>query len=178
MIIGLAGKKGSGKSTVAAQLVHALPDAQVVAFAEPIKQMLLNLGLPYAALYGDQKELPQPILGGKTARHAMQTLGTEWGRQLIDRDIWINAWWSRIKQIEGYVIVDDVRFSDEAQIIQALDGFVFWVDRHTEGGDSHISELGITRKACDGYLNNQGDVADTVEMMINALSGMTEDQIT
>ncbi len=41
---------------------------------------------------GSLKAKPCSLLAGKTPRHAMQTLGTEWGRNCIGDGFWINLW--------------------------------------------------------------------------------------
>ena len=64
------------------------------------------------------KELPHKDLCNQTIRRAMQTLGTEWGRNLIGQDIWVNALERRIKSTGASVIlIPDVRFDSEAEMI-------------------------------------------------------------
>ena len=48
--------------------------------------MLYQLGLGEAHIEGALKEVPCELLGGKTPRYAMQTLGTEWGRDTDQQD--------------------------------------------------------------------------------------------
>ena len=91
MIIGLTGLAGSGETTVARHLMgmHGFVRHRM---AEPLKSMLKALGLTEQQIDGDLKEVPCELLGGKTPRHAMQTLGTEWGRDLISQNLWVKAW--------------------------------------------------------------------------------------
>ena len=35
--------------------------------------------------------------GGKTPRYLMQTLGTEWGRMMVDGDLWVELCCVRIR---------------------------------------------------------------------------------
>jgi hypothetical protein len=58
-----------------------------VRFAGPLKAMMAALGCTNAEIDGDRKEVPCDLLGGKSPRWAMQTLGTEWGRKLIGDDL-------------------------------------------------------------------------------------------
>jgi hypothetical protein len=63
-----------------------------IKFAEPLKAML-DTYLSYARasmrthiermIDGDLKEWRPAVFGGRSARYAMQTLGTEWGRQMM-----------------------------------------------------------------------------------------------
>jgi hypothetical protein len=140
-LIGFMGPIGCGKSTAARQLILGHGYIRV-RFADPLKGMLLSLGLSQSDVDGDTKEVPHELLCGMTPRHAMQTLGTEWGRTFIGRDFWINAWGRRVRLSNAdHVVVDDVRFPNEAQAIRDMGGMVVRIER--VGGkarDSHISE--------------------------------------
>ena len=84
--------------------------------------MLLSFGLIREQLWGDEKETPLDFLGGKTPRQAMQTLGTEWGRNLIYDGIWLHAWERAFNKCSTPVVVDDLRFINEAEMIKRLGG--------------------------------------------------------
>ena len=77
------------------------------------------MGVPSACLYlPEQKEVPQARLGGHTGRYAMQTLGTEWGRDLMGPNFWIEMWHSHVEATGNeVVIVDDIRFEEELQAV-------------------------------------------------------------
>jgi hypothetical protein len=147
-IIGLVGAKGCGKSTLAAQLqprgFTRLP------FAEPLKLMLTALlaaqnldaqGID-DMLNGHAKEIPTRLLAGRTPRYAMQTLGTEWGRELIANDFWLRVWERRVSGIAADIVVEDVRFSNEVDLIQRYLGVVVQITRQSqvESADGHASE--------------------------------------
>lgn len=144
MLVGLTGNKGSGKSSVAALLHNFGYLPKVVAFAAPMKEMLLTLGVPYDNLYGSLKEEPLPQFGGVTGRYLMQTLGTEWGRNLICTDLWIRAFENTVKrELERGVLVvcDDVRFVEEYECIQRLGGKIVKIERPgLTNSDMHESE--------------------------------------
>ncbi len=87
--------------------------------------MLRALGLSPAHLEGDLKETPTELLAGQTPRWAMQTLGTEWGRELMGPDIWANAWEHAATLVlneGGTVVVDDCRFPNELEAVRHLGG--------------------------------------------------------
>lgn len=131
MLVGLCGPEGAGKTTAARELIRHF-EADIVPFAAPLKKMLLALGVPHNHLYGSpaEKAMPLPMLEGKSARHAMQALGTEFGRDMIGRDFWANIWLRQIKS-EDYdadmIIADDVRFENEVEAIKKNGGIVICV---------------------------------------------------
>ena len=155
MIVGLTGRKGCGKSSVA-NIFRDRLGYEVLSFASPIKDMLRVLGL------GDA-ELNDPVIKeivldeyGKSPREMMQLLGTEFGRAMIKNNIWVTALEKQIDEDKNYVI-DDVRFPNEAAMIHANGGKVVRVYRpmqEEEAEDSHISEAGIDSEQIDYELRN------------------------
>ncbi|TFH28662.1 MAG: deoxynucleotide monophosphate kinase, partial [Myxococcales bacterium] len=74
MILAVFGYKGSGKSAVAKRFeLHNNFIRRPI--AAPLKEMLKAMGLTATQLWGSEKEKPSVLLGGQTARYAMQTLG-------------------------------------------------------------------------------------------------------
>ena len=165
MLIAMTGGKGSGKDTFAQVLVKEF-DFVHTRFADPLKNMLRTLfreaGLdPEDYIEGPYKETPLDILGGKTPRHAMQTLGTEW-RDCIDRKLWSRLWQARVELIlkEGKpVVVTDCRFIHEAATIRNMGGFIFRVERPTRRNDDlHVSEQEMNLIEADEVILNMGSI--------------------
>jgi hypothetical protein len=139
-IIGLYSSAAqSGKSTVANVLVQE-GGYEVVKFAGPLKDMarglLRSMGMAPATVErmveGDLKEAVIPGFETVTPRKIMQTLGTDWGREAMDRDLWLKVAASNIERLraEGHpVVVDDVRFPNEMAMIRHLGGIVVKVFR-------------------------------------------------
>lgn len=131
LMIGLCSPvMGSGKTTVAEYLVrnHGFIRLSVASTLKAMTRTFLEeSGMnPYdaAEIIADPelKEMPLKALNGNTPRYAMQTLGTEWGRNLFGEDFWINAAINKAKSLmsQGYsVVFDDVRFTNEAEAIVA-----------------------------------------------------------
>jgi hypothetical protein len=138
-IIGLGGPKGSGKSFAADWLV-ANRGYTRVKFATALKNMLRVLGLTDEHIEGSLKEVPCDLLNGRTPRHAMQTLGAEWGRNLIDDALWVDTWRRRVLATDGPVVVDDVRFDNEAAAVRSLGGIVVLISHSGVSVDEHASE--------------------------------------
>jgi len=144
-LIALTGAKGVGKSTYAEFL--AGENGTVLSFATPIKRMLQALvGKEY--VFGSKKNEETHL--GVTGRVLLQTLGTEWGREMIDQDIWVKAMRHILTDamFEEYrpVVIDDLRFENEAKMIRELNGEIWHVERKsfTPANDNHISEAGVT----------------------------------
>lgn len=169
-LIGLAAHApGSGKTSASKTLEDA-PGFTCIPFAAPMKHMAMTLltywGLDFQTarhhLY-DDRVTPIPEVG-VTGRHLLQTLGTEWGRQCLRPTFWIDCWSAvarRALQAGDSVVVDDVRFPNEAEAIQALGGQVWLIDRpglHYEGG--HASEGGLRGHAFDAVLVNNSSLED------------------
>lgn len=165
-LIGLVGKAGSGKSTVA-EFLEEEYRFEGFSFSTPIKDMLDALGVPARNLFTSEgKAEPLSILSGRTARHAMQTLGTEWGRDQMHKDFWTNIMKIKVDYafLNGFdVVIDDVRFQNEVEFVNSYASSELWlIDRQTPDSPSsaHVSErIDELRMIVDTRLPNN----DTLE---------------
>lgn len=173
-LIGLAAHApGSGKSTAAAELGrHGF---RCISFAAPLKRMaesfLYSLGNLSAeeikrVVYYDRQAVIPGI--NVTSRHLLQTLGTEWGRRQICPDVWLQCWSNTTRQLleSGIsVVVDDVRFINEADLVIELGGQMWLIDRPSACADAgaalqHASEGELSRYgAFSEVIDNSGDLA-------------------
>ena len=173
-IIGLSGLAGAGKSTVARHLQDE-HGYRVVPFAGPLKAMARAFGLTAREMAGDLKEKPCAALCGKTPRQFMQWLGTEFGREMIGPDVWVEAWRRTIDEAltdENGIVADDVRFPNEAEAIRAMGGIVIRIERAGAGsatGSGHASE-GLTG-GWDVVVRNDGTPEDLFASVRVALGG-------
>lgn len=137
-LIGFAGQAGSGKSVCANVLMDR--GYKRVKFADGLKEMLRALfrstGIEdfeiERRMEGDLKETPDDVLLDQTPRWAMQSLGQEWGRELIHPNLWVTIWEkaARSAMDDGFdVVVDDVRYVNEVNAIRNLGGAVHIVTR-------------------------------------------------
>lgn len=162
-VLGFCGPARAGKSTAASTVVGTFPGWNRLSFADPLRAMLAALGLtPEDLSLG--KEQPCALLGGRTPRYAMQTLGTEWGRGLIDDGLWLRAAQHRAVALLGAgqsCVFDDVRFDNEAALIHALGGRVISLGRPGHGvASAHASERGINPRFIDTFIT----AADVLEL--------------
>jgi len=171
ILLGISGQKGSGKDTFADALVTQEHFVRL-RFAEGLKAMLTALLRTAGAsrdeivemLEGTTKEQPTDFLCGATPRKAMQTLGTEWGRELAP-NLWINILESRIKKLHTFtppatwhICIPDVRFANEAEMIHRLGGKVVNIVRGELAPAEHASEA--VDLSWDYQIENSGDIND------------------
>lgn len=189
IVIGLAGLKGCGKSTAARHLADEHGFARI-RFAGPLKAMIgtlldqMGIGHHQAwqLIEGEFKEQPTPLFSGHSPRHAMQTLGTEWGRDLIGPDFWVSCWRLMVaKQALDHladscgsgqpfrVVAEDCRFPNEAAAIRALGGRVVWIDRPGLVAAGHASEQSLSAADCDLVIPNDGAILDLTQALDGAL---------
>lgn len=161
-LIGLTGLAGAGKDTAADYLVqhHAW---RKVSFAQPLKDGLCAMfgWSPEQLLDREWKESVIPSIG-KSPRQLMQTLGTEWGREMVHRDLWLILAEQAIASKLEYrdVVVSDVRFDNEADMIRSMGGRIVHISRKgISGVAAHTSESGVTYCQADVCVANNGDIA-------------------
>lgn len=169
-VIGLAGLAGAGKSTAAGILVSQ--GWKLVKFADPLKDMLRAIGLTQAEIEGEKKGLSSRLLGGKSPRYAMQTLGTDWGRVLISEDFWVNIWKQRARQqlLDGFcVVADDCRFANEVLAIKDFGGEVWTIHRPGLKAGSHPSESGSAMRFSSQMIRNDGTPDDLLAKVMERI---------
>jgi hypothetical protein len=177
-IVALSGPAGSGKSEAAKYLTSSL-GYSVVKFSEPLKNMLRafysTVGLTAEEIErrieGDLKEVADPYLNGHTPRWAMQSLGTEWGRDCLGGDFWINAWSRKVAVTDANVVVDDCRFDNEARAVKDQAGEIVLLKpkKARRKTSSHNSEAGISPKLVDHVVVNDGTIEDLQTKVAQAL---------
>lgn len=140
-IIAIIGARRAGKTSFS-QLLENSFWFKRVPMAGPLKEMLrVGLGLTTEHTDGDLKQSMCYELCGHTPVEAMQTIGTEWGRNLMGATIWVRRWGKLIDDVPR-VSVDDVRFQNEIDAIRERGGIVVRIRRpEVEGKDSHESEM-------------------------------------
>ena len=119
-LIGIHGPLNGGKDTVANLIQEMLPDVfGRYAFAKPIKEAcMVMFGFTLEQL--EDRVLKEQVdpFWDFTPRRAMQLLGTEYGRNMLRKDIWIKrAELEHLKNLKAEVgtIITDVRFPNEAE---------------------------------------------------------------
>ena len=165
-IIGLTGPAGAGKDTVADMLqsIHLMPR---ISFADPLYRALsAMLDIPVSTLRKrETKELPIEGLG-VSPRFLLQTLGTEWAREVVAKD-----WWVKIAKLHidkmappGFnrpVVITDVRFQNEVDFVRAEGGVIVAIYRKAaQPVAKHASENPDIWSQADWEINNDGSFTD------------------
>ena len=165
-LIGLAGKAGAGKDTVADYLWEK-EGAIKIAFADALRAAgtsIFDLD-PRNFLDRDLKEA-EVEYWGMTPRRMLQLLGTEATKPVFGDDIWLKRWFLSYSAVRDtdHVVVPDVRFDVEAGAIRNLGGTIIHIIRPGAGlpgaAGEHASEAGIELQDGDLYLLNDGTTYD------------------
>lgn len=107
---------------------------------------------------------------GKKMREVLITIGTEWGRYIISKNLWIDTWKNRAHKFEK-VVTTDCRFQNEEEAVRSLGGNIVRVN----GGksiannewSSHPSESYIDKMVVDHTINNVGTIEDLHNTVMN-----------
>jgi len=173
-LIGLTGKAGAGKDTVADYLVHTLSGTVKMAMAGTLKAMLTAAGL----LEPNDRADKERIIPGFTFswRQAAQRLGTEWGRTL-DPEIWLKLVPLKLDVIRAaderigddtLVVISDIRFENEADMVRQMGGAIWHIaGREADLGENvgHVSEAGILfYPDQDELIDNRGTLEEDAQV--------------
>lgn len=162
ILIGLTGRAGAGKDTVAKHMANC-------AFTRYTLAMPLKMGLEAMLdipldVWDDRVRKEQVIDWlGKSPRQVAQTLGTEWGRQMVHPNLWVMLMLRRWDEVRAStsprMVVTDVRFDNEAQAIIDAGGTVWKVEREGVAPvAAHVSEKGVSPALIEGAVKNYGSL--------------------
>jgi len=173
-LIGVTGLARSGKDHAAAYLARHM-DLYKYAFAEPLKTMLKSVFGDHFH-EGDRSGIcPETC---KSYRVMMQTLGTEWGRELMNPQVWVNLVEKKRKWVEAGcpfeadssrfsnlkvngedlikgMVLSDVRFDSEAEYLQIHGGVILEIVRPLE--HSTVTEKLKAAVANVGIVNHESE---------------------
>jgi dephospho-CoA kinase len=189
IIIGIAGRSGSGKSVAAAMMNKMIPDSQVYTLSDELMQMALAIDPiiaedPYA---GYQHRLSDYVRDhgwdeakrDPEVRRFLQRLGTDGVRNCLHEDVWVE------KMLDAYdnspaetvFIVPSIRFENEEM---ACD-YIIVVERSNgtlRGSNAnHISEMYRVHNP-DAVIQNEGsldDLRNQIAAFITDVLGMELD---
>lgn len=181
ILIGLTGRTGSneiagcGKDTVAEIMCRYLA-IQSYGFADPIYDMVkAGFGIDGKSKeWQDRSKKSAPIdwlSVGKdvSLRYLLETLGTEWGRDMVCSDLWTRIAEKRYYESEGGMIIRDVRFANEADWLDRLGGTLVHIIRpnhfNPEANPDHPSNIPLPIREYDKVVMNDCDL-DTLKVRV------------
>lgn len=177
-LVGLGGLIGSGKDAVASYLVRE-HGYRRVGFADALKEEVIQnfpklLALQAEYWHGDQIREGLATLQEAVGRLVWETkppivraLLQEYGSEVRRRDnpsYWTVRWARRyIDYGGGAVVVPDVRFPNEAEMLRVWGGALLYIDRPGQSRDQHVSEDGRDQIQWDSVLVNNGSLESLFE---------------
>jgi len=156
MIIGLAGFKGSGKTTAANYLTDTLGIATAYPLAEPIKDIAKQL---YPDLIGldldDQTVKDHLSIGGRKVRDILVGIGQGLRRDL-GSDVWCEVVGEKLSRLPKYadrIVIPDIRMPHEAEWLRNLGGTLIWIDNPNCSTNGCSTEQDLSQMA-DAIITN------------------------
>lgn len=168
-LIGLTGYAQVGKDTLASILVEKYGYRRI-AFADTIRTFLYEVNpMVGCSPSGYLKDLVNLVGWDKAkqepqVRRLLQDTGVA-ARTLLGEDVWISAALADLDPTEK-VVVTDVRFKNEAEMIRLLGGQLWRIKRfNTNAVNDHVSEIDLDGYAVDQIFLNNGTLED-LEVLI------------
>lgn len=143
-LIGITGHANAGKDTFADELVTH-HDFVKMEFARKLKEIISDLyDVPLSDFYDRTlKNTPHPNLYDNTPREAAQRIGTEGFRNLIGASTWIDYLKRQIVKSDSLIVISDVRFPDEFDMIVEMGGTIIGISRDDVEYYLHESEAQV-----------------------------------
>lgn len=182
--IAFCGRSGAGKDT-AAEILSKHLNFRQYAFADPVKQAVeAAFPLFNFAKYGKNDVIPKI---GKSKRQLWQTLGTEWGREMVYENIWVDALLRKLRRVQEMhpnhspnFVVTDARMENEISALLSEGFHVIKVVRsvNTLSDDTrdHKSENGVDHLFCHEVLHNDGTLVELEDKLLRIVERLTRSE--
>jgi len=177
-VIGLCGYAGSGKDTAAEALVEQ--GWLRVAFADPIREMALAID-PYVSASTDgtcvvtkhRLSWVLDYVGGwqkaqtwPEVRRLLQRIGTEAGREILGKNIWIQLAYAAMTEASisddppAGIVITDLRFKNEYEWLKLVHAIIVRISRPGIGPvNDHQSDRYLANFQVDAEIVNDGSKA-------------------
>ena len=178
MLIGISGKKKSGKDTAAKIISEQLDNSVILHFADALKLEIAQ-ATGFSLRYIDEHK--------DNFRLILQGWGTDFRRKIYGEDYWIKKLHEFIvEESEDNIslsddcfnlIIADVRFQNEFDYIKSHGGIMIHMIRSVDYSDNHISETELDEVKHDYTIHNIGTEQHLAEKITNILTDITKEQI-
>ena len=161
-VIGFVGKMQAGKTTASNYIMSKQTGPAVkTSFANLLKEMILKAGLcTTEELWGEKTDF---------SRLMLQKIGTEIIRKQVNENFWVNKMVEEISTWTNYnpkgitIIIDDVRFLNEAEMVKWFHGKLIRISRplnRSSDKDRHASEVEQDKIVVDYEISNDGTLEE------------------
>lgn len=163
LIIGVSGKKGSGKTTICNLIKERYPDFQVYNWADPLKPAVKSLfNWEHLDLVDGPDKETVDERWGVSPRTVLQHLGTDYLRAVYCDDFFVRNLKHRLAVSRpDRILIGDVRFPNEIDFIKS-EGVVWRTERPGQVySDQHPSEIALDNYTeWDHLFINDGSLED------------------
>lgn len=221
-IVAILGNGRAGKDTIADYLVQHHGFVKI-ALADPMKRFCREVfDFSTEQLYGNERDKPDPryprppyrvgshpdtevmVTPYLTPRYALQTLGTEWGRDCFD-NVWINYairvanmvikghHYDAVRGVSGApiygrqpvggVVFSDLRFLNEVSAMSRAGAILARVRRlglaplaGVEGHQSEAEQKTIPDEAFDVVIDNNGTIEDLHQQVLRQIMSLARER--
>lgn len=146
LLIALHGLPGVGKDKFASCLDRNCWSK--VSFAAPLRNGLsVMFDIPMEDIDNPTTKNAPNYKFGRSIRYMLQTLGTEWGRNLIADDVWMKLAKEKISHqfsLGMNVVNTDLRFSNEVDLVKSLGGYIIHIIRPDNSNADNANKTGVS----------------------------------
>ncbi len=176
LLVGLSGKKRSGKDTVFQMIQKAGVPALRFGFADPLKEEMAwacNVSRDFIEENKDKFRL------------GLQWWGSEFRRGLYGDDYWIKKMEKHVAEEKqlleqlhdtklAFIVITDVRFPNEFDYVRNSGGIMVRVERDTEEtqSDPHPSETALDNHEFDFTISNRLTFAELEEQVSRVIQNI------
>lgn len=178
MILGLTGRAGCGKDTAGQYLVER-HGYRRFAFADVLKTAALHIN---PIIFDGERLAPLVAVHGMDfvkrhhpeARRFLQELGL--AMRGVDPEVWMRPLAELANSTDEHIVVTDVRFVNEAEMVRSLGGRVLRIDRRDAGlsgeAAAHASETPLSLSVIDYAVDNNGSLHTLYEQLEDIIFAM------